>query len=56
MYEFPELRNKNLKFGYTMVLPRSTDAMRKHLEEVSKSADTIPILIVFNKIADDSTP
>ena len=50
MYEFPELRDKNLKFGYTMVLPRSAEAMRKHLQEVEKSSTSIPIFIVLNKL------
>ena len=47
LQEYPQLRNKREKFGYTMIITKSEEDFQKAVSEMGDG--TIPILLMFNK-------
>jgi hypothetical protein len=46
--EFPQLKEKREKFGYTLLISKTKNDVKKVLAEVEKTG-AIPILLFFNK-------
>lgn len=50
---FPQLRDKNNKFAYHMIIPSSPDEAKKKFEELKELKDMVPILLFFEKDAEN---
>lgn len=46
--EFPQLKEKREKFGYTLVISKSQEEIKKIISEVEENG-AIPILLFFNR-------
>lgn len=46
--EFPQLKEKREKFGYTLLISKTKEDVKKVLSEVEETG-AIPILLFFNK-------
>lgn len=50
LHEFPELKDKRALFNYKLIIPRNPQAIKKLMEETSKSQNVFPILLSFSKV------
>ena len=47
LHEFPELKEKSASFGYTMIVPKTNDEVKKAILDIEKGV--IPILLFFRR-------
>jgi hypothetical protein len=50
LHEFPDLKDKRTLFNYKLIIPRNPQAIKKLMEESSKSQNVLPIFLSFSKV------
>ncbi len=48
LHEYPQLKDKSASFGYTMIVPKSIEEIKKAIAEFEKVA-AVPIILFFRK-------
>jgi len=49
LHEFPQLKEKRINFGYTIIIHRSYEELKKAISKFEKNKEVTPMLLSFWK-------